>query len=78
MIFGFPDGKEKEFLPSEGLDVKEMLPCDSTEARQRYQTRRDGSIAFPISPPNGVWPSSAQTMVEAVTRGFRTARAARA
>src|SRR5262245_56193218 len=78
MIFGFPDGKEKEFLASEGLEVTEMLHCASPEARQRYLTRRNGTIAFPISPPNGDWPSSAQTMVEAATRGPRSARRARA
>jgi methyltransferase (TIGR00027 family) len=50
-IFGFPDGREREFFKSLGLDTGELLPQDGLEARRRYLTRRDGSIAFPVTPP---------------------------
>ena len=50
-IFGFPDGREREFFKSVGLDIGELLPHDGPEARRRYLTRRDGSIAFLVTPP---------------------------
>ena len=50
-IFGFPDGREREFFKSLGLDIIELLPQDGPEARRRYLTRRDGSVAFPVTAP---------------------------
>jgi methyltransferase (TIGR00027 family) len=50
-IFGFPDGQEREFLRSEGLELTDLLTQDGPEARRRYLTRQDGSIAFPVPPP---------------------------
>lgn len=67
-IFGIPDGQEKEFLHSTGLELVDLLPQNGPEARRRYLTRRDGSIAFPIPPPNPAVPSFAGYMVEAAVR----------
>jgi len=50
-IFGFPDGREREFFKSVGLDLGELIPMDGPEARRRYLTRRDGSVAFAVTPP---------------------------
>ena len=33
-IFGFPDGREREFFKSLGLDIGELLPQDGPEARR--------------------------------------------
>jgi methyltransferase (TIGR00027 family) len=65
-IFGFPDGKEDEFLQSVGLELSELLPQDGDEVKRRYQTRRDGTLAFPILPVQPGVPTSAAAMVEAV------------
>jgi len=65
-LFGFPDGREKEFLRSEGLELVDLLAQDGIEARQRYLTRRDGSIAFPIPLYNPGNPTQAGWVGEAV------------
>jgi hypothetical protein len=68
-IFGFPDGLEREFVQSEGLEVVDLLPHDAPEARGRYLTRRDGSIAFPVPPPGREAPSQVGFMLEAAVPG---------
>src|SRR4029434_196344 len=50
-IFGFPDGRERESFKSVGLDIGEFIAMDGPEAKRRYLTRRDGSIAFPVASP---------------------------
>jgi methyltransferase (TIGR00027 family) len=69
-IFGFPDGRERDFFKSLGLDVGELLPQDGPEARRRYLTRRDGTVAFPVTPPgievDGLSPSSIGWVAEAI------------
>ena len=69
-IFGFPDGREREFFKSVGLDLGELLPQDGREAKARYLTRRDGSVAFPVTPPgvtvDGVSPSPIGWVAEAI------------
>jgi methyltransferase (TIGR00027 family) len=69
-IFGFPDGREREFFKSLGLDIGELLPQDGREARVRYLTRRDGSVAFPVTPPGvtvgGLAPSPIGWVAEAI------------
>jgi len=69
-IFGFPDGREREFFKSLGLDIGELLPQDGREAKVRYLTRRDGSVAFPVTSPDvtidGVSPSPAGWVAEAI------------
>src|SRR5690606_33424841 len=49
-IFGFPDGREGEFLKSVGLEIGELLPIVGPEATKRYLTRRDGTT-ITITPP---------------------------
>ena len=51
-IFGFPDGREREYFKSLGLDIGELLPQDGPEAKRRYLTRGDGTVAFPLTPPD--------------------------
>lgn len=41
--FGFPFGKEREYLLDLGLDVSEILMLASEEASSRYLTRADGT-----------------------------------
>ena len=69
-LFGFPDGREREFFKSLRLDVRELLPQDGPEARRRYLTRRDGSVAFPVTPPGvnvgGLSPSPIGWVAEVV------------
>ena len=65
-IFGFPDNREREFLLSEGLALGELLRLDGPVATQRYLTRRDGSIAFPVPEPNAIAPSQVGYVLEAV------------
>ena len=69
-IFGFPDEREREFFKSLGLDLGELLPQDGHEAKVRYLTRRDGSVAFPVTSPDvtidGVSPSPAGWVAEAI------------
>jgi methyltransferase (TIGR00027 family) len=69
-IFGFPDGRERDFFKSVGLDIRELLPQDGPEARTRYLTRRDGSVAFPVTAPgvtvDGVSPSPVGWVAEAL------------
>lgn len=62
-IFGLPEGNEKEFLKSEGLEIVELLPMAGSEARRRYLTRRDGSIAFPVTEPDASAAASAPSQV---------------
>ena len=62
-IFGFPDGREKDFLKSEGLETVELLPMGGPEARRRYLTRRDGSIAFPVTEPDSSRGAAAPSQV---------------
>ncbi len=62
-IFGFPDGREREFFKSVGLDTRELIPMDGPEARRRYLTRRDGSIAFPVMPPGASLGASAPSPI---------------
>lgn len=42
-LFGFPVGKESEYLDEFGLEVKEILMVSSRDAARRYLTRSDGS-----------------------------------
>jgi len=69
-IFGFPDEREREFFKSLGLDIGELLPQDGREAKVRYLTRRDGSVAFPVTSPgvtiDGVSPSPIGWVAEAI------------
>jgi len=69
-IFGFPDGREREFFKSLGLDIRELLPQDGREAKVRYLTRRDGSVVFPVTSPgvtiDGVSPSPIGWVAEAI------------
>ena len=69
-IFGFPDEREREFFKSLGLDLGELLPQDGREAKVRYLTRRDGSVAFAVTPPgvtvDGVSPSPIGWVAEAI------------
>ena len=62
-IFGFPDGREREFFKSVGLDLAELLPHDGSEAKRRYLTRRDGSVAFPVTPPGASLGASAPSPI---------------
>jgi methyltransferase (TIGR00027 family) len=62
-IFGFPDGREREFFKSVGLDISELIAMDGPEARRRYLTRRDGSIAFPVTPPGASLGASAPSPI---------------
>jgi O-methyltransferase involved in polyketide biosynthesis len=62
-IFGFPDGQEREFFKSLGLDIGELLPQDGPEARRRYLTRRDGSVAFPVTAPGASLGASAPSPI---------------
>jgi methyltransferase (TIGR00027 family) len=62
-IFGFPDGREREFFKSLGLDIGELLPQDGPEARRRYLTRRDGSVAFPVTAPGASLGASAPSPI---------------
>jgi methyltransferase (TIGR00027 family) len=65
-IFGFPDGREREFLFGEGLDLRELLHMGGPEAQRRYLTRRDGSIAFPIAAADPSAPSAVGYVAEAM------------
>jgi methyltransferase (TIGR00027 family) len=62
-IFGFPDGREREFFKSIGLDTSELIAMDGPEARRRYLTRRDGSIVFPMTPPGASLGASAPSPI---------------
>jgi hypothetical protein len=53
-------------LAREGLELVDLLAQDGIEARQRYLTRRDGSIAFPIPLYNSGNPTQAGWVREAV------------
>jgi methyltransferase (TIGR00027 family) len=72
-LFGLPDGREAEFLRSVGLEMSELLEQDGDEAQRRYQTRRDGSIAFPVTRNRPGAPAQAGHMVEASVPGSPTA-----
>jgi methyltransferase (TIGR00027 family) len=69
-IFGFPDGREREFFKSLGLDIGELLLHDGPEARRRYLTRRDGSIAFPVTSPGASLGASAPSPIGWVAEAF--------
>jgi methyltransferase (TIGR00027 family) len=49
-IFGFPDGHEREFLESVGLEIREIMPLLGPETTKRYLTRRDGSVLAAVEP----------------------------
>ena len=72
-ISGLPDGKEKEYLAKHGLELKKLLRQDGPEAQTLYQTRQDGTIAFPIKPSDAV-PAIYIIMIEAETPGNRSGR----
>jgi len=42
-VFGFPAGKESDYLDEFGLEVKEILTVSGEEAVRRYLTRADGT-----------------------------------
>ncbi|MGH9720017.1 MAG: SAM-dependent methyltransferase, partial [Bryobacteraceae bacterium] len=44
VIFGLPDGAEREFVKGTGLDLVEQFLMSGPEAVRRYVTRRDGSL----------------------------------
>ena len=65
-LFHLGHGQEREFFKSLGLDIGELLPQDGPEARRRYLTRRDGSIAFAVTPPIASAPSPIGWVAELV------------
>jgi methyltransferase (TIGR00027 family) len=50
-VFGVPDGAEKEFFTSVGLEAREFFPVVGPEAIKRYLTKPDGTILG--APPPG-------------------------
>jgi len=46
--FAVPDGRSEAFFRSLGLELRETLETNSTEAEKRYLTRRDGSHFGPL------------------------------
>jgi methyltransferase (TIGR00027 family) len=42
-LFGFPVGKEREYLDEFGLEVRDLLTVSSDAAARRYLTRADGT-----------------------------------
>jgi methyltransferase (TIGR00027 family) len=50
-LFGVPDGAEKEFFASVGLEPRESFPMFGPEAIKRYLTKPDGTILG--APPPG-------------------------
>jgi methyltransferase (TIGR00027 family) len=43
-VFGLPEGKEREFLGSVGLELRNVMGFNSSEAVGKYLTRADGSV----------------------------------
>lgn len=67
-VFGMPDGAEKEFFASVGLEPREFFPVFGPEAIKRYLTKADGTIlgAPPPDAPRPQLPPDAQAAIAAM------------
>jgi methyltransferase (TIGR00027 family) len=69
-VFGMPDGSEREFFASVGLEAHEFFPAFGPQAIQRYLTRPDGTVLGAL-PPNTAYPQlppEAQAAVAALSK----------
>jgi O-methyltransferase involved in polyketide biosynthesis len=64
-VFGVPDGKEKEFFESVGLETREIFPAFGPQAIKRYLTKPDGTI-LGASPPDAPRPQLSAEMLAAI------------
>lgn len=64
-VFGMPDGAEKEFFTSVGLEPREFFPVVGPEAIKRYLTKPDGTV-LGAPPPDAPRPEMPPEMKAAI------------